>query len=266
MADRGSRVVAAARSRGRRRHARCRRRRSRRSACRAGTTGSTRLVRRRRRPAAMGCRRGHPTKAYARFTGCRNGWSWFAVRRRAAFYNDTTATTPESTMAAFRVARRTDLAAGRRRRQGRGFPSDDRRDCRKRLWHGVSGQMGPLPCHALLSRRDHPCVSTCCETLNDALAWCFAHSRPGESIVLSPACTSHDQFRNFHERGEVCVELVSALAQRGNPGSSRLNTLKMMRHDNCSASEVHHNDEAMHETSYESVACQSLLTKPHERL
>jgi UDP-N-acetylmuramoylalanine--D-glutamate ligase len=41
------------------------------------------------------------------------------------------------------------------------------------------------------------------ETLVEALEWCWLHSRPGETILLSPAAASLDQFRDFAHRAEV---------------------------------------------------------------
>jgi UDP-N-acetylmuramoylalanine--D-glutamate ligase len=55
-----------------------------------------------------------------------------------------------------------------------------------------------------------PCVAV--ETMEEALAWCWPRSRPAEAIVLSPACASTDQFRNFRQRGEHFVELARRLA------------------------------------------------------
>jgi UDP-N-acetylmuramoylalanine--D-glutamate ligase len=45
-------------------------------------------------------------------------------------------------------------------------------------------------------------------TLESAVASAAAAARPGEAVVLSPACASFDQFRNFVHRGQVFQDLV----------------------------------------------------------
>lgn len=45
-------------------------------------------------------------------------------------------------------------------------------------------------------------------TLDRAVQAAAGQARPGESVVLSPACASFDQFRNFVHRGEVFQSLV----------------------------------------------------------
>jgi UDP-N-acetylmuramoylalanine--D-glutamate ligase len=48
-------------------------------------------------------------------------------------------------------------------------------------------------------------------TLDQAVRDAFADAEPGEVILLSPACASYDQFRDFEQRGERFRELVEAL-------------------------------------------------------
>ncbi len=49
-------------------------------------------------------------------------------------------------------------------------------------------------------------------SLDLAVAWCFAQARPGDAVLLSPACASLDMFRNYAHRAEVFVAAVQAWA------------------------------------------------------
>jgi UDP-N-acetylmuramoylalanine--D-glutamate ligase len=48
-------------------------------------------------------------------------------------------------------------------------------------------------------------------TMENAVQSAAAQARPGEAVVLSPACASFDQFRNFVHRGQVFQELVRSV-------------------------------------------------------
>ena len=136
---------------------------------------------------------------------------WFAVVEGRRFYNDSAATTPESTIAALRSLEMPVwlLAGGKskgadlaplaaeivRRASGAALFGSVRDELFDRIRNGVP---------------QFPAVAA--ETMDEALAWCWPRSRPAEAIVLSPACASTDQFRNFRRRGEHFVELVRRLA------------------------------------------------------
>ena len=50
-----------------------------------------------------------------------------------------------------------------------------------------------------------------CATLEDAVRRAAALARPGEAVLLSPACASFDMFRDYKQRGEVFAALARGL-------------------------------------------------------
>jgi UDP-N-acetylmuramoylalanine--D-glutamate ligase len=48
-----------------------------------------------------------------------------------------------------------------------------------------------------------------CETLANAVSTAAAAARPGEVVLLAPACSSFDQFENYEHRGRVFKQLVA---------------------------------------------------------
>ena len=48
-------------------------------------------------------------------------------------------------------------------------------------------------------------------TLNEAVELAAEVAKPGDTVLLSPACASFDQFKDYAERGNVFQELVRAL-------------------------------------------------------
>ena len=53
-------------------------------------------------------------------------------------------------------------------------------------------------------------------TLEAATRWAYGQARPGDAVLLSPACASLDMFRNYGHRAEVFVAEVRAIAlERG---------------------------------------------------
>ncbi len=50
-------------------------------------------------------------------------------------------------------------------------------------------------------------------TLEQAVDAAWRDAQTGESVLLSPGCSSHDQYRNFNERGEAFVDAVNRIKQ-----------------------------------------------------
>ncbi len=79
---------------------------------------------------------------------------------------------------------------------------------------------------AVLIGRDAPLIRAAIESagvalhdaadMADAVAQCAQLARSGDAVLMSPACASFDQFRNYGHRAEVFVQAVHALAlERG---------------------------------------------------
>ena len=56
-------------------------------------------------------------------------------------------------------------------------------------------------------------------TLETAVLEAFQRARPGDVVLLAPACSSFDQFQDYEHRGRVFKELVERLAQDIESGS-----------------------------------------------
>jgi len=52
-------------------------------------------------------------------------------------------------------------------------------------------------------------------TLDAAVAYAYERGRPGDTVLLAPACASFDQFTSFEHRGEVFKKIVRGLAPKG---------------------------------------------------
>jgi UDP-N-acetylmuramoylalanine--D-glutamate ligase len=55
------------------------------------------------------------------------------------------------------------------------------------------------------------------DSLEEAVEWAWARAKPGEVILLSPACSSFDMFENYQERGRRFKEIVNGLKKRSLP-------------------------------------------------
>lgn len=121
------------------------------------------------------------------------------------FINDSKATNPASTAPALGAFPRIHWILG-------GLPKgDDLDECAPYFEHVVQaytiGEAGPRFAEIL----DPIMPVQRSEMLCDAVRHAMDAAKPGEVIMLSPACASFDQFRNFEARGDSFRQIVEAL-------------------------------------------------------
>ncbi len=121
--------------------------------------------------------------------------------------NDTSSTTPESTMAALEALDRPLwlMAGGADKGVDYGQLADHiAREADGAVFFGQVAQQLASKTATHATRLDCHVA----RTLQEAFAVCMERAPRGATIVLSPACSSHDQFVNYRARGEAFVELT----------------------------------------------------------
>ena len=147
--------------------------------------------------------------ALASFVGLPHRMERVAEHKGVLFINDSKATNPASTAPALGAWPRVHWIVG-------GLPkSDDLDACAPYFSHVVQaytiGEAGPrfadlLAPHMPVQRSEMLC---------DAVRQAMDAAVPGDVIMLSPACASFDQFRDFEARGDSFRQIVAALIAEG---------------------------------------------------
>ena len=144
--------------------------------------------------------------ALASFAGLPHRMERVGERKGILFVNDSKATNPDSTAPALAAFPAIHWILG-------GLPKgDDLGPCEAHLDHVRAaytiGEAGPM--FARLLEGKVPVNQ--CELLVEAVQRASSAAAPGEVVLLSPACASFDQFRDYEARGEAFRAAVEALA------------------------------------------------------
>ncbi|MBI4300834.1 MAG: UDP-N-acetylmuramoyl-L-alanine--D-glutamate ligase [Chloroflexi bacterium] len=128
------------------------------------------------------------------------------------YYNDSIATSPERAVAGLRsFTQPIVLIAGGREKH---LPLDEfvrtvQERCRAVVLYG---EAAPVLKDALRAAKGVPVRMS--PSFAEAPAIARGEARPGDVVLLSPACTSYDLFANFEERGDEFKRLVQELKPR----------------------------------------------------
>jgi UDP-N-acetylmuramoylalanine--D-glutamate ligase len=145
-------------------------------------------------------------RGLATYPGLPHRMERVAERNGVLFVNDSKATNPTSTAPALAAYPAVHWILG-------GLPkSDDLAPCEPYFDHVRAaytiGEAGPM--FARLLRPSMPVVE--CDVLDRAVGAAAGAAREGEVVLLSPACASFDQFRDYEARGEAFRAAVEALS------------------------------------------------------
>jgi len=128
-----------------------------------------------------------------------------AVKDGVRYVNDSKATNSDSTAPALQAFDRVHWILGGRAK------TNDLDACRPGFSHVVRaytiGEAGEM--FAILLEPDMPVERS--DTLDAAVKSAAAHASPGDTVLLSPACASFDQFTDYEARGDAFRAAVAAL-------------------------------------------------------
>lgn len=147
----------------------------------------------------------------AGFTGVEHRLEFVREHNGVKWYNDSIASAPERVIAALKsFDEPTVVLMGGRDKK---LPWEDlARLAKQRVKHAVLfGEAGPLIQQALEAARVDKAQYTLCATMAEAVAIAATKTNSGDIVLLSPGCTSFDEFKDFAERGAKFKEWVSAL-------------------------------------------------------
>jgi UDP-N-acetylmuramoylalanine--D-glutamate ligase len=147
----------------------------------------------------------------AGFTGVEHRLEFVRERNGVMWYNDSIASAPERVIAALHSFDEPIvlLAGGRDKK----LPWEDFAALAKTRVKSLVlfGEAGPLIQRAIESAQMDVEQYTLCPTLAEAVSVAASKAASGDIVLLSPGCTSFDEFKDFAERGEKYKEWVRAL-------------------------------------------------------
>jgi len=128
------------------------------------------------------------------------------------WYNDSKATTPHATAAAISGFKSVVLIAGGRTKGLDLAPMADAASSAKSPIRAVVAIGETAPEISLLFA-EH-CPVTTASSMEQAVAAAAELSNPGDAVLLSPACSSHDWYSDYKQRGDDFTRETQAAAER----------------------------------------------------
>ena len=154
---------------------------------------------------ALGLDEAQTRRSLATYSSLPHRMERIAEHKGVLYVNDSKATNPASTSPALGAFSRIHWIVG-------GLPKGDSlEECAEHFDHVVHaytiGEAGPVFAEQL----EKVMPVTRAEMMANAVRSAMAHAQAGDVVLLSPACASFDQFRDFEARGDSFRQIVDAL-------------------------------------------------------
>ncbi len=148
-------------------------------------------------------------KSVCAFTAVEHRIEYVTEKNGVAYYNDSKGTNPDAAIKGIQAMNRPTLLIGG------GYDKESSYDEWIQAFDGkvrylvLIGQTREKIKAAAERLGFTDCIL--CEDLKEAVQVCAQKARPGDAVLLSPACASWGQFDNYEQRGERFKEYVNAL-------------------------------------------------------
>ena len=143
------------------------------------------------------------------FPGVEHRIEFVAEKRGVLYYNDSKGTNPDAAIKGIQAMNRPTILIGG------GYDKDSEYDewikafdgkVRKLVLLGATREKIAQSAHA--NGFDDIIMA---DTFEEAFEQCVKYAKPGDAVLLSPACASWGMFKNYEERGDKFKELVNNL-------------------------------------------------------
>jgi len=162
--------------------------------------------------APMGCAPDKIRLAVREFKAVEHRLEFVATIRGVDYYNDSKATNVDATIKALESfpANVHLILGGKDKGSDYSLLNDLLRQRVKRVY--TIGAAAAKIESQIVSAKDGGPEIVPAETLENAVRKAHAVAKPGDVVLLAPACASFDQFKNYEHRGQVFKETVKALS------------------------------------------------------
>lgn len=143
------------------------------------------------------------------FTGVEHRIEFVREVRDVRYYNDSKGTNPDAAIKAIKAMKSTTLLIGG------GYDKQSDYDEWVECFPGKVRYLvliGETADKIMKCCKDHGFNQVVkADSLEDAVRFCYSNARPGDNVLLSPACASWDMFKSYEERGNLFKLYVDSL-------------------------------------------------------